>query len=212
MLSERICAGCTKELPKNSHACFCCAEPLAENTVDFLCGHCQQGRRPFWRCVAPLLYCYPVAEILQAMKYRQNLAYAVPLSRVLADAVKKTYEKDSWPEVMMPMPLHHSRLVERGYNQAGILVRHLSSLLNLPVEYTSVSRVKATPPLLHFSAKARRRVLAGSFSSNAMAFKHVALVDDIMTSGASVEAVSNVLKRAGVRRVDVWCVARTPSG
>ena len=197
------------DLPKNNHACFCCAEPLLENTAGFLCGACQVGERPFWRSIVPLVYRYPVAEMLQALKYQQSLAYAVPLASVLVDAVKKAYVKDQWPEIMIPMPLHGSRLTERGYNQAGVISRHLSARLNIPVKYSLVRRIKPTPPLLHLSAKARRRVLSGCFTANATVFGHVVLVDDIMTSGASVEAVSKALKRVGVQRVDVWCVGRT---
>ena len=208
-LSERLCRGCINDLPANKFACFCCAESLSEESAEFLCGACQKGGRPFWRCIAPLVYQYPVAEMLQSLKYRQMLAYAAPLAKYLSEIVRQAYIYDRWPEVMIPMPLHTSRLNERGFNQAGVIARHLSSLLSIPVKHHLTNRVKPTPPLTNLSAKARKRVLSGVFDAGVVNFDHVVLIDDIMTSGASVEAVCRTLQKSGVRRIDVWCIART---
>ncbi len=205
--SERICSGCMNDLPKNNNACYCCAEPMQNN--DFLCGQCQQKERPFFRSVVPYLYEFPVAEMLKALKYKQNLTYALPLSVFLSRHIQTAYEEDVLPDVIIPMPLHRTRLVSRGYNQAGVLAKKIAQQLSLPLDTNLVKRIKNTPPLLEINAKNRKIVLKSAFFVQKNTYNRVALVDDIVTSGASIESVTDALKKSGIERVDIWCVART---
>lgn len=208
--STKLCTNCITSLPDNHSACFGCAEPLVIQDKNLLCGICQQNKRSFQRSIAPLVYQYPVAEMLQKLKYSQGLAYAAPLAHVLAKAITHHYTKDTLPEIIVPMPLHNKRLYERGYNQAGIIARHLSKNLAIPVRHHLARRIKNTKPLLSLSAKARYRYLQGSFQINCSSFKHIALVDDIITSTASAEIMAKACKNVGIERIDMWAVARTP--
>ena len=206
----KLCTACISSVPANQHACFSCAEPLTVESTDLLCGLCQTKNRAFKRSIVPLIYQHPVAEMLQQLKYSQQLAYAVPLAHVLVKAICHRYQQDDFPEVIVPMPLHDKRLCERGYNQAGVIARHLSKKLSVPVKHRLVQRIKDTKPLLNLSAKARHRYMQGAFQAKQSKFKHIALVDDIITSTASAETVAKACQKKGIERIDLWAIARTP--
>jgi ComF family protein len=114
------------------------------------------------------------------------------------------------PELIIPVPLHPARQRERGYNQALELARPLSRELSIPVDAKSCVRVQATAPQAGLEGKARRRNVRGAFRvSLAPPANHVALLDDVVTTGSTVAELAKVLLKAGVGRVDVWAVART---
>lgn len=117
------------------------------------------------------------------------------------------------PALLIPVPLHRTRLRERGYNQALVLARPLAQALGIPLRHDLLERTKATPPQTGLNAKARRRNLGGAFAiAPSIALPaHVALFDDVMTTGATLREATRVLLKAGVARVDVWALARAPT-
>ena len=167
-------------------------------------------KRSFQRTVAPLLYESSVAVMLQMLKYQKKLAYANPLAKILTSAVQQAYQEDQWPQVIVPMPLHTSKLYQRGYNQAGVIANHLSRHLLLSVDRSLVRRIKKTDSLAGQNSRERKRSLQGAFKVKVNGFDHIALVDDIVTSTASAEAAARVLQQSGISRIDVWSIARTP--
>lgn len=123
-------------------------------------------------------------------------------------ALQKAYPR---PDLLLPVPLAKRRLRERGFNQAGMLGRWLSTQLGLTCDERLLLRTRETPAQQKLDARARRRNLRQAFAlSGELTGKHVAIVDDVCTTGATAQAIAEVLRKAGARRVDVYCLARTP--
>jgi len=146
-------------------------------------------------------------------KFNQKLYYADFFAEVLSECIKNHYEVNNaeLPQLIMPTPLHISRLQERGYNQAREVSRLLSKKLNILHEDKVFYRARATNEQSGLNAKQRRQNLRNAFALDGhLHIKHVALVDDVMTTGITAETMATELKQAGVLKVDIWAVARTP--
>lgn len=204
-----LCAGCAGDCAPNACRCPRCALPLAR--PEPICGACLRREPPFAAAWAPFLYAHPLDLLETRFKYRADLA----AGRVLADLLIRRAGVDPpmRPDLVIPVPLHVSRLRERGYNQAIELARPLAKALGVPLDASVLQRTKPTPPQTGLDAKARRRNLRGAFAiaSRAALPPHVALFDDVMTTGATLNEAARTLKRAGVARIDVWALARAPS-
>ncbi len=205
-----LCPGCRAELPYNRKPCRRCALPLpADAPADALCGKCQQQPPPFDRCLAPFTYRSPLPELINGLKFRGRLSYSRLLAGLLLPAIEQALQEP--PDLILPVPLHPGRLRERGYNQALELARPLSRNLGIPLEPHYCRRTRATPPQSGLKQKQRRRNIRGAFEiSPDLKADHVALVDDVVTTGSTVAEFARQLHRRGVARVEVWALARTP--
>lgn len=173
-----------------------------------LCGHCLREPPAFDRTVALFTYAFPVDALIQALKYGHRLdlvrALAAPLAQRTASAPR--------PDVLIAMPLHPHRLRERGFNQAMELAKIIARQLDIPLLPQGAERIRATTPQVDLPWKERAINLRGAFSSNLdLTGKHVALVDDVMTSGASLHELALALRRQGASEISAWVVARTLS-
>ncbi len=224
-----VCAPCSREMPAIGEACPRCALPSA---ADAVCGDCFVDPPPERSVVCAFRYAFPVDRMVHALKYRGELALADWFAQMLADAVRsraavaaratdRADERgahDGEPasraatppaDVVVAMPLAPTRQRERGFNQAGEIARRLAGHLDLDMS-RALTRVRETPPQATLPWKARARNMRGAFAcSPHLAGARVALVDDVMTSGASVHAATHALLAAGARSVDAWIVART---
>jgi len=208
-----LCHACAGDLVRNRLCCPRCALPLRAPAP--LCGECLLREPPFDAAFAPFLYGHPIDLLVTKLKFGRSLAAGRVLSQLWLDAVAE--DAPVLPGLILPIPLHASRLRERGYNQALELARPLARALRIPLAEDALSRTKATAAQSNLDAKARRRNLRGAFEFHAAALSaaathvtHVALVDDVMTTGATLRECARVLRRAGVVRVDVWALARAP--
>jgi ComF family protein len=205
-----LCAGCAAALPHNCDACWRCARPLgAAGPVDGLCGRCQRRAPPFVRTLAALRYETPVPSLVGAMKFNGRLNHARLLGQILADAARQL--TPPWPQVLVPVPLHRHRLAARGFNQSAEIARVVGRTLGLPLETGVVHRVLATPPQAGLDEAARRRNIRGAFMARRpWPWARVAILDDVVTTGATVTELSRVLLQAGAESVEVWAAVRTP--
>jgi len=199
-----LCRACHGDLPVVPSACPHCALPLPS---ELSCGRCLQNPPPYEACIAPFHYRFPIDELLKAAKFRQNLHYASHLGRILAVELRcRGYER---PDCLIPVPLHRWRLFRRGYNQALELARDISQQLEIPIDWKICRRIRNTPPQAGLSAQERRRNLRAAFRvDGAIPYRHVAIVDDVITTGQTVAELAQALHKAGVERVDVWAFAR----
>ncbi|WP_281646497.1 ComF family protein [Parendozoicomonas sp. Alg238-R29] len=166
----------------------------------------------FDSCVAPLEYAFPVSTMLQRVKYNRQIVYARPLVKHLINNLQKDYCDKPWPEALIPVPLHWWKLRKRGFNQAGVIAEQLSKAIDIPVYHHLVKRRNNDQSQQGLSANKRKQNMQNAFAlRKPVPYKHVAVVDDVMTTGATTEELCKVLKKHGVETVDVWCVARTPS-
>ena len=198
---ERICTGCTAELPRLPPGrCTVCAVPLASGTV---CGACLREPPAFERVWAALAYDFPVDALIHAFKYGRRLALAPVLGEVLAACAAPE------ADVLMPMPLAPQRLYERGFNQALEIARVLSRRHRLPLDATGCRKVIETAPQACLPWKERAKNVRRAFVCDApVTGLRVAVVDDVLTTGATLNELTRVLRKAGAASVTGWVVAR----
>lgn len=203
-----LCAACAEELPRLGFTCARCALPVASPAVT-LCGTCQKKPPAFDAAIALYRYEPPVDLLLQQLKFHGRLAHARLLGHLLAAHLSA--RSSAQPEVVVPVPLHPRRIRDRGFNQALELSRHVGRRLRIPVNATCVRRVRHTDPQMELPAKSRRKNIRGAFEIEAgFKARHVAILDDVITTGATVDELARTLRRAGAERIEVWSVARVP--
>ena len=210
--SPSLCERCEVELPRaDLNACDACALPMPEGTRG-RCGACLNEHLPYRRARSPFSYEDDVAWLIRRYKFRGNLAAGHALARCMAHAMSLQTTSEP-PGLLVPVPLHEQRLRERGFDQAVELARHLGSFLRLQV-CPALKRLRATTAQTSsVDVPSRRRNLRGAFSvarPQLVAGKHVSVIDDVMTTGATASYLAKLLQNAGVKRVDVWLIARTP--
>jgi len=205
-----LCQGCWADLPHNSEACPRCALPLpAGQEAGTPCGPCQRHPPPFTASHAAFRYEDPLPALVAGMKFRTRFNLLRLLGQCLTQAlVEQGAER---PGLIIPVPLHPRRLRERGYNQALELARQPAAALGLPIDSVTCIRARPTSAQVGLGDQERRRNVRGAFAVvRRPEARHVALLDDVVTTGSTVSELSRVLLAAGVERVDVWAVARTP--
>lgn len=203
-----LCAGCHRELPRNNQACECCGIPLYGDK-NLVCGQCQQHPPPFTRTLTPFLYEPPMDHLIKLLKFQGQLAAATLLGNLLQEALAQ--RTVPLPEALLPVPLHPTRLAERGFNQALEIARIVSKSMAIPILTRAMQRHRPTPPQVSLDAKARRGNVRGAFRlQQPIQVRHIAIVDDVITTGSTVAELARVLKKAGVEEVEVWALARTP--
>ncbi|MFI4970064.1 MAG: ComF family protein [Lysobacterales bacterium] len=203
-----LCADCCADLAINTPCCPRCALPLDHPAP--LCGECLVREPPFAAAWAPFRYGHPLDLLEARFKFRSDLAAGRVLAELLIE--RAAIDRPSRPEVLVPVPLHRTRLRERGYNQALELARPLADAFAIPLRHDLLLRSKPTPPQTGLDSKARRANLRNAFTlaADAAVPAHVALLDDVMTTGATLREAARVLLRGGTARVDVWALARAP--
>lgn len=201
---QDLCELCRQALPHNRCACLRCALPLP---APGLCGVCLKQPPPFTAGAAAFVYAFPVDSLLLRFKFHGDLAAGRLLSQLLVPAMARAPR----PQALVPLPLHPARVRHRGYDQAYELAKPLARALNLPLCAGSLQRVRATAPQSQLDAASRRRNVRSAFAAHPGELpRHVALLDDVMTTGATLAEGCRALQCAGVVRVDVWAVARVP--
>ncbi|CAN5668332.1 ComF family protein [soil metagenome] len=214
-----LCGACRAALPWSGAACHSCALPLPGAVVDpgvgpgghpeaARCGACLQRPPPLDAVAAAFTYAFPLDRLLPRFKFHHDLAAGRLLAQHMADA----FDPLPRPDALLPVPLHRSRLRSRCYDQALELARPLGRALGIAVIDSALQRRRATIAQSRLDARQRHRNLRDAFTL-AGRFPlppHVVLVDDVMTTGATLHAAAAVLRRAGVARVDAWVCARAP--
>ena len=172
-----------------------------------VCGACLRRPPAFDASVAAFEYRFPVDRLVQRFKFAGDLAAGRWLAQRLAALVGPQ------PDLLVVPPLTPARLRARGFNQALEIARVVGEVTGAPVAARALVKTRETAPQPGLGRDARQQNLRGAFHvACALDGSHVALVDDVMTTGATAAEIARVLKRAGARRVDVWVVARTPPG
>jgi ComF family protein len=176
------------------------------------CHICQNEPPPFTQTQAIFRYDYPVNKLIQVAKFHHNLAILKWLGEIMGDNMSHRRYLKERPDVLIPVPLHPKRLRERGYNQSLELAKRIAKSTGIPVNYTASERCRYTKPQISLSANKRRTNLIGAFRVRQIEphWKHLVLVDDVVTTGATVRELAKIFLQAGVSRVDVWCCAQTP--
>lgn len=205
---RHFCAGCERALPRLTGGCPRCAAPVdvpVAAGAPLPCGRCQADPPPYTGVHSPFCYAAPIDRLVQGAKYGGRLDWLAILARRLALHVQ---ERAPCVDLLVPVPLHRARLRERGYNQSLELARPLARRLGLPLT-RGMARLRATPPQTHLSRDERHENTRRAFAViEDVAGARIAVVDDVMTSGATADAVTRCLRAAGAASVEIWIVAR----
>lgn len=205
--NQDLCDPCIAHLPQlpDDHCPICLwPVPTAE-----ICGACLKKPPAFTRTIAALRYSFPIDALIHSFKYQANLAIAPILADLL---IKKLTAIESRADVIIPMPLHPIRLRERGFNQAMEISRYISKHMGIMLLPDSCSRIKHTLPQAGLPWKNRQKNIRKAFSCKIdLSGKHVALVDDVMTTGATLNELAKTLRQQGAAEISNWVVARTLS-
>ncbi|EGJ50306.1 ComF family protein [Desulfocurvibacter africanus] len=206
-----LCAACARELaPRLAGYCPSCGELYAQaDDPPHLCAECLRTPKPWDSFFFHGPYAGLLKDILLAFKFRQGLGHARLLQALAAEAFFLR-GGSGLPDLLAPVPLHPRRLAWRGYNQSLELARDLAHALDRPLCHSALMRIRHTPPQARLDARTRRINLLGAFRADEAQVegRRVLLVDDIMTTGATIEQCALVLKAAGASVVDVLVLAR----
>lgn len=206
-----LCADCRQGFAPPRPRCLRCARTLAQPAV---CGECARVPPAFDRCVAWADYASPWRELIAGFKYRQRVELAGAFAAGLAEAIRSV-DGAAGIERVLPVPLASQRLRERGYNQAWEIARRVARALRLPASVDVLQRLRDTAHQIGMTREQRERNLRDAFyvdtsRRRGVAGQRVALVDDVLTTGATAQAAALALRRAGAAGVELWVLARTP--
>lgn len=208
-VSDRLCPACTADLPWHTRStCPQCAAPSPEPGL--VCGTCLARAPAFDASVAALAYQFPLDHLIPRFKYHSQLAIAP----MLADCLVARLRDDELvlPDRVIAMPMHPTRLAKRGLHHAHDIAQHVAQRLGLPLDASRCQRVRDTPPQMNLKFDARRKNVRGAFACHgSFAGERIAIVDDVMTTGTSLDELAATLKKAGAAHVSCWVVARALS-
>lgn len=207
-----LCTECEHALPWLDDHCTRCALPLP--MADLTCAQCSRRAPAFDQVVAPWYFGFPIDTLVSRFKHQSQWPLGRLMARLLGQALLHRFAEGlAKPDQLLPVPLTARRLRRRGFNQAALLARWLGGQVGIPCNEQLLRRARDTPAQQTLGAKARRRNLRQAFglvSDARLDGLHLAIVDDVLTTGATAQAIAALLRKAGARRVDVYCLARTP--
>ena len=211
---NNLCDVCASELPWIQQACNRCG--VAASVIPILdncCGKCRVSPPPFNTCRGLFHYQAPIDKLITGYKFNARFEFGFALSFLLAQRMQLHYQYDERPDLILAVPLHSKRLRERGFNQALEIARVVSRQCMIPLSKAVIARFRETAPQTEIgSRRARALNMKAAFSLKQQRVlenvKYVAVIDDVVTTMATVISLSDVLLRAGVERLDIWCLAR----
>jgi ComF family protein len=205
-----LCRDCEADLPWLESHCARCALPLASHEKYSECGRCISKPPAFSQCLSALRYDFPVDRLIAGFKHRGKLSYGSVLAQLWLNTVGG--DIDTVPDLLVPVPIHWRRRWQRGFNQATVLANHWSKALDIPICH-ALTHPPAPPPQQALNAAMRQKNIKQAFAfipQSPIRGKHVAVIDDVVTTTATANTVAAILARNGARQIDIWCLARTP--
>jgi ComF family protein len=213
---QDLCRHCKAHLPWQEHSCPRCALPLSEPS-EVPCGECQTQAPHFARALAPFRYAAPISSLINGLKHHDRQANGRVLSELFCDWLSPQLMHDVAlrPDILLPVPLHWSRLWRRGFNQAQTLAQDISQHCGIAVSHDCLQRQSAGIAQQALTRQQRQRNLQHAFQINPKRIaliknKHIAIIDDVITTGSTANSVAKILMENGATCVSVWALARTP--
>lgn len=210
-----LCEYCHYSLPWLGHSCSICALPLVDKAANF-CGQCIQKPPVFLSAKIPFRYDYPLNQMILDFKFQHQLARSKTLSHLLLDYLHDAYKDQHLPDVIIPVPMNWKRRFYRGFNQSELLANDLARAFSIPLLQQICSRKPQQKTQKDSDKNTRYQNLKNAFTINhkwqhLIQNKHIALVDDVVTTSATVRTVSHLLVANGASSVVIWALARTPA-
>jgi ComF family protein len=211
--SKLACHQCQQRLPLTQFSCFCCGLPFAKGnqstpSIGKNCGSCLAKTPNYDRTISAFHYEYPINDCISQLKYTAQLHYLPLLSSYLIAAIKTGYSDMPLPDLVIPVPLHKKKLAQRGFNQSRLIARQLANWLPIKIATRGIERTKFTQAQSGLDSNERQNNVKGAFQITAEIPAHVAIIDDVITTGMTVSELSKQARMAGAKTIDVWCIAR----
>ncbi|QKJ57292.1 DNA utilization protein GntX [Serratia fonticola] len=210
LMQQGICSYCLRTLPAKPCCCPVCGLPSGDPHQP--CGRCLQKAPPWQALVFVSDYRPPISTLVKNFKFQQTPALAPTLARLILLHWLQAHREQhlNRPEVILAVPLQDKRCWRRGYNQSELLALPLARWLGCEYRPGALRRIRATAPQQKLIARLRRRNLRGAFRCDeSLAGKHVALLDDVVTTGSTMAEIATLLQKQGVASLQIWCVCRT---
>ena len=211
--STLICQHCLNGLSFNLSYCETCKLPTQTPVTH--CGQCQLAPPQYQQHISPLIYQGFGKVLITSLKFSSQFHACHPLCQLLANELINHYQvapTKKWPDAIVPVPSHTKRIRERGFCHTNLLSQYLVNYLptNIPISSHYLKKIKHSPAQHQLNKSQRKKLKAEHFQCLGTPPKHIALLDDVVTTGSTLNACIIQLKQAGVTRIDVWSFARTP--
>ncbi|MCV6611314.1 MAG: ComF family protein [Amphritea sp.] len=208
-----LCQDCFNDLPWLRHSCERCSLPLQTPiSQDTLCPACFKRPPPFDRIISALEYRFPVDQLIQAIKFNHQSQHLNLLAELLIEELLKHLAENTRPDIILPVPMDRFRLLHRQFNHSALLVKRIASVLSISYRFDLLIKPGKTEQQSGLNRQQRQRNLRNKFCCTEKPPAHVAIIDDVVTTGATAIEIARTLKQAGAQRVDIWSVARTGKG
>jgi ComF family protein len=208
-----ICEYCHQHLPFSINNCHTCGLPLQHHksiahTTNATCGNCLINSPNYNRVVSAFHYETPVSDFVTQLKYSAQFQLLPLLVDYLANKITQYYTRKELPELLVAIPLHPTKQKSRGFNQAQLIANRLSRQFSIPVAYSGVERVKMTKAQSGLDAKQRKQNIKDAFKISFSLPSHIAVIDDVITTGLTISEFTKTALGSGCRKVDAWSIAR----
>lgn len=203
--STAVCTHCIALLPRLGPACVHCAYPLFDGDY-LLCGQCIANPPPIDKALISYRFEEPLRTLIHQFKYHHRFYLCTFLSQLIMNAWQ---QEQTQPQCLIPVPMHPKKIRQRGFNQSILLTRLLAKKTGIPYDLTLCRKSKNTEAQATLNGKQRIRNVQGAFSLNTTSYEHIALIDDLLTTGSTANELARTFKKAGVKKVELWCCART---
>lgn len=204
-----ICENCHKKIAFNKSFCSFCAYPLLEDAEDLICGNCLKNKPEFSKTISPLIYDGLIRDILLSAKFNGKYHYYERLIEHIYNDCEHLFEQIKSAEAIIPVPLSRKRLIERGYNQSAIIAKYLAKKFNKKLILSELIKIKETKPQSQLGEKERYSNIKNAFVlKKTINFSKIILVDDIITTSATVSEATKVLKKGGANEVYIFSLCR----
>jgi len=202
-----LCQHCYNGLLRLGNHCYCCAKQFASDSVNIqLCGECLKNHPAFDRTYASFVHKGAIRYLINRCKFNGAYKNSRVLGLLLADYLATNAEL---PELIIPVPLHPKRYRQRGFNQTLEIAKIIAQKLSIPIDNNCCLHLKNTPHQISLTAKQRHKNIKNAFQVvTKPKARHIAILDDVMTTGATANELAKTLKLSGVSQVDVWVCAR----
>ena len=202
-----LCQSCEDDLPVIENSCSRCGLPVAIPSKE-ICGHCLKNAPEIDYTESLYFYKPPIDYLITKLKFEEKLVCASIFAHLLSGLTKKIGAEDI-PDVIVPVPLHLHRLSQRGFNQALEIAKPISAKSGIPLDYKYIRRIKSTTAQSKLNVTERKRNIKNSFEvQGEKQYRHVLLIDDVITTGSTINELAKTIKDSGVEKVGVWSIAR----
>jgi ComF family protein len=214
-IHDALCDDCYRLHQKTFLRCEGCARLLDEAVNDdfSLCADCVKHAVPQQYTVCAVSYHSLTGELIRQLKYHKKFFSVTQIAALMSENIMDHYQARLMPQLMLPVPLHYQKYNQRGFNQSELIAKKLSSLFNIALNHTLLTRTKATEKLENKTKSQRLKIMNQAFACDSLAhgIDHIALIDDVYTTGATTKACIKAIQQQNPKiQVDVWCYARTP--